>query len=177
MDKFREQIEREQNILERIVEYIPGYRSYRQRERRREVDKALRTYIAHQLRDFMTKLRNLSKPLTNAGKLDLLDDIDNIYRRLETVADKMFLAPYGYSGFFDAVKIREKELQALYDFDLKFLELVQALHPVIDPAEETTLVADSVLLNERLKQVEQSVRQLESLLIERTNLIVNVKGL
>ena len=176
-DKFREQVEREQNILERIVEVIPGYRSYRQRERRREVDKALRTYVANIIRSFMHKLRNLSKPLTNTGRLDLLDDIDNLYRRLETVADKTLLAGYGYSGFFDAVKIKEQELSALYDFDLKLLETVKALDGLLSPDEEKTLSSDSVLLAKRLRVIEKNIRQLESLLVERTNFIVNIKGL
>lgn len=177
MDKFRKQIEREQNILERIVEVIPGYRSYRQRERRREVDKSLRTYVANIIRSFMRKLRNLSQPLTEAGKLDLLDDIDNLYRRLESVADKTLLASYGYSGFFDAVKIKEQELSALYDFDLKLLEQVKTLDSLLSPEDEKSLASDSVLLSERLRQIEKNIRQIESLLIDRTNLIINIKGL
>ncbi len=177
MDQFKEHIEKEQNILERIVEFIPGYRSYRQRERRRDVDKALRTYVTNKLRDFMTRLRNLSKPLTDAGRLSILDDLDNIYRRLEAVADKVRFASYGYAGFFDVVKIREDELDALYDFDLKLLETVNNLLELLKPEEETTLVQDSVKFNERFKKIESTTRYLETLLLDRTNLIVNVKGL
>lgn len=177
MDKFRENIESEQTILERIVEYIPGYRGYRQRERRRDMDKALRTYVANKMREFMSKLSNLSKPLTNAGKLDLLDDIDNLYRRLEGVADKIRLATYGYTGFFDTVKVREHELEALYQFDLQLMDAVNRLNELLETRDETTLVKDSVLLQERLNSIESNVRQLEQLMSDRTNLIINVKGL
>ena len=177
MDDFREHIEKEQNIVERIVEFIPGYRSYRQRERRRDIDKALRTYIANNLRDVMTRLRNLSKPLTTAGKLDSLDDIDNLYRRMETIADKILLASYGYSGFFDVIKIREKELDALYDFDMKLLESVRMLQNALSPSEENTLVADTALLSSKLQEIESQVRQLETRMIDRTNLIAGIKGL
>ena len=177
MDQFKERIENEQNILERIVEIIPGYRSYRQRERRRDVDKALRTYVANRIRDFMTRLRNLSKPLTDSGRIAVLDDLDTMSRRLEAVSDKVRFASYGYAGFFDVIKIKENELEALYAFDVKLLDSVNNLYDLLKPEEETTLVADSVKLADRFKQIENAVRHLETLLLDRTNLIVNVKGL
>ena len=177
MDQFKERIENEQNILERIVEIIPGYRSYRQRERRRDVDKALRTYVANRIREFMTRLRNLSIPLTDSGRIAVLDDLDNMSRRLEAVSDKVRFASYGYAGFFDVIKIKENELEALYAFDVKLLDSVNNLYDLLKPEEETTLVADSVKLADRFKQIENAVRHLETLLLDRTNLIVNVKGL
>ena len=177
MDKFRNQVEKEQNILERIVEYIPGYRSYRQRERRRDIDKALRTYVAGKVHDFMNALSHLSKFLTDAGKIDVLDDIDNLYRRLEGVADKIKLATYGYAGFFDVIKVREDELDALYQFDLKLLDAAHQMNAMLDPAQEKALINDSPLLAERLNAIEIAVRNLEKLMLDRTNLILNVKGL
>ena len=43
--------------------------------------------------------------------------------QLRTFIDKISTAARGYSGLFDAVKINEKELEAIYQFDVAFFDL------------------------------------------------------
>ncbi len=47
---------------------------------------------------------------------------------LDRVSERINHADYGYSGFFDAVKVEERELDRLYDFDVRILEDVEAFH-------------------------------------------------
>lgn len=173
-DKFRQQIEAEQTILEKIVEVIPGYRSYRQRERRREVDKAVRSYLVSYLKQFIERLKRINLDLVNKGRLDFLDDVDRLVRQLEGIMDKVNFASYGYSGFFDAIKIRTKELQLLYEFDLKILDKVKTLQSLISEKEPVT---DSVQLKERLDTLDSTLRNFENLIEDRNRLIIEHKGL
>ncbi|MEM3465937.1 MAG: hypothetical protein QXY80_00505 [Candidatus Jordarchaeales archaeon] len=54
------------------------------------------------------------------------EQMDRLMALLDRVSERINHADYGYSGFFDAVKVREKELDRLYEFDMGILEDVEA---------------------------------------------------
>ena len=55
--------------------------------------------------------------------------------KMQTFIDKITVSSYGYSGFFDAVKINEEELSKLYEHDLAFLDLEDGISRAIDNVE------------------------------------------
>jgi hypothetical protein len=54
---------------------------------------------------------------------------------LRTFTDRIKNASYGYSGFFDATKINEKELEQLYTFDAAFFDLADQISNGLDNVE------------------------------------------
>lgn len=44
--------------------------------------------------------------------------------KLQLLIDRIRTASYGYAGLFDAVKVKEEQLDALYDFDSRMLDFV-----------------------------------------------------
>lgn len=56
------------------------------------------------------------------------EQMDRLMALLDRVSERINHADYGYSGFFDAVKVREKELDRLYEFDAGILEDVESFH-------------------------------------------------
>jgi hypothetical protein len=64
--------------------------------------------------------------------------------QLRTFVDKISTAPRGYAGMFDAVKVNEKELEALYQFDLAFFDLADQVSHAIDTLEAS--LADEAAL-------------------------------
>src|SRR6185436_4354895 len=63
----------------------------------------------------------------DAGKIGMLGSFDRLDRQIDGLAQAIRFADYGASGFFDVVKVREEELDKLYQFDLSLVEGVQAL--------------------------------------------------
>jgi len=110
--------------IEELAGKIPGYKGYKQKELRREADKLLRTTLATQLSDLRTKLTGLQLDFLGKGKLALVDDLERAVGKLQILIDRLRTASYGYAGLLDAVKIKEKELDALYDFDTQLLTFV-----------------------------------------------------
>ena len=106
--------ESEKNFLERIADSIPGIKGYREKESRRDTDKRLREYIAGRIDKIRGEFSSVQSSLAEEGKLDLMDDTDRLDRRLQKVADSIRFASYGFAGFFDQVKIKEKELDEIY---------------------------------------------------------------
>ncbi|MHA1208922.1 MAG: hypothetical protein ACTSP1_16405 [Candidatus Freyarchaeota archaeon] len=53
------------------------------------------------------------------------EQMDRLMALLDRVSERINHADYGYSGFFDSVKIREPELDRMYEFDASILEDVK----------------------------------------------------
>jgi len=118
----------EKNFLEKVADLIPGLSGYRAKEGRRDTDKRLREYIASRLDDLRRKVEEIKLAATDEGDLDMLDDLGRLDLRLQRTGDAIRFADYGYSGFFDQMKIREEELDRLYVYDeaiLGDLELLE----------------------------------------------------
>jgi len=121
--------------FKKLASYIPGFKGYIERQNRRDADKLVRDTVARRFTELWTRTSNLQKDLISAGKIELVDDVEQAALQLRTFIDKISTASRGYSGFFDAVKINEKELEQLYNFDLAFLELADQVSHALDNVE------------------------------------------
>ncbi len=117
-----EEAQERRNWLERLVDKIPGFRGFQDRELRREVDKLQREHLAKELGQIKQAVRGKAQAYTDAGQIGVLHLFDRIDRRLDGLSQAIRFADYGQSGFFDVVKINEPELEALYQFDLSLVE-------------------------------------------------------
>lgn len=123
--------------FEELVAKLPGYRGYKQKELRREADKLLRTTLAQQLSDQRIKLSSLQLDFVSHGNLALVDDLERAVGKLQILIDRLRRAAYGYSGLFDAVKVKEDELDSLYSFDQQLLTFVPRIEEGIDNVAKT----------------------------------------
>ena len=103
--------------LEQLVAKVPGYKGYKEKEMRREADKLLREHLARQFEEQRRRIPDLQKQLISSGQFGFLDDLESGVMKLQYLIDRLKTASYGYAGFFDAVKVKEEQLDALYDFD------------------------------------------------------------
>ncbi|PIU67432.1 MAG: hypothetical protein COS85_00760 [Armatimonadetes bacterium CG07_land_8_20_14_0_80_59_28] len=65
----------------------------------------------------MKQLDHIKLHFTNQGQLEQLDDLDRFARKMSTLVDSIRYADYGITGFFDAIKIDEGDLDRLYEHD------------------------------------------------------------
>lgn len=127
MSEGLEAAKQQRNWIERLGARIPGYRGFQDRELRRDVDKLQREYLSQELERLKGVSRSKARAWADAGKIAVLGSFDRLDRQVDGLAQAIRFADYGASGFFDVVKIREEELDKLYQFDLSLLEGVQAL--------------------------------------------------
>jgi hypothetical protein len=124
-----------QDIFKKLLSYIPGFSGYIERTNRRAADKLLREQVALKYNELAARTSRLQKDIAEAGQIDFLDDIDSVGLKMRTFADRIKNASYGYSGFFDAVKINEKELEKIYAFDTAFFMLADQISSGLDNVE------------------------------------------
>jgi hypothetical protein len=135
MSDLFETVKGGQDIFKKLLSYIPGFKGYVERSNRRAADKLLRDQVALKFSKLASRTSRLQKDIAEAGQLDFLDDVDAIGLKLRTFTDRIKNASYGYSGFFDTVKINEKELAQIYAFDAAFFEMANQISNGLDNVE------------------------------------------
>jgi hypothetical protein len=124
MDDLRETVESALGGLEKLAQKLPGYGGYKEKEMRREADKILRMEIAGKFDEQRQRLSDVQGDLLSAAKIEYLDDVERIVMKLQLLVDRVKTASYGYAGLFDAIKVKEEQLDALYEFDERMLDYV-----------------------------------------------------
>jgi len=162
--------EEQRTGLEKLIDSIPGWGGYQKRQRRREADRLLRQTLAEKLGKQRRRLDQAQKDLLSHGRLDLVDDVESSVTRLKTFIDRIRFASYGYAGLFDAVKIRENELQQIYDFDAALIEYVERLDAANDHLQDA--ISEGEGLEEVLDVIEEIVQEANDTFDQREHLIL-----
>ena len=117
MSDFFEKVSSQVDPFKKLMSYIPGFSGYVERQNRRDADKLLRETVARRFEEHWSRASNLQADMVAQGQFTLVDDMEKTALALRTFIDKISKAARGYSGMFDAVKINEKELEAIYSGD------------------------------------------------------------
>jgi hypothetical protein len=130
--------------LEQLAKKIPGYHGYKEKEMRREADKLLRTEVARKLDDERKGLSELQVQLVSQGLIEHVDDLERAVMKVQLLIDRIRTASYGYAGLFDAVKVKEEQLDALYDFDNQMLDVADGIASHADRVSSAVAAKEGV---------------------------------
>jgi hypothetical protein len=135
MSDLFDKVSGQMDVFKKLASYLPGFKGYVERQNRRAADKLLRESVADRFEELWKRTSNIQTDMVNEGMIELMDDMEQAAIKLRTFADKIRTATYGYSGFFDAVKINENELAQLYQFDLAFFDVADQIGRALDNVE------------------------------------------
>ncbi|MGD0070761.1 MAG: hypothetical protein ABSB71_04285 [Candidatus Bathyarchaeia archaeon] len=159
-------------LSERIAAFIPGFHGYKEKELRRESDRLIRNHLYLKLSIEKTDLREISQKLADRRYFDVLTDMDRLLAKMDRVVEKVNHASYGYSGFFDAVKVREENLDRVIDFDNQLLEGINALTTEIDAFKAELASGVTTNLKTRVQNVTDKLESLEDTFDKRQEVIL-----
>ena len=114
-------------LSERIAAAIPGFRGYKEKELRRESDKLIRNHLYLKMSNAKANLKTISQKMADRRYFDVLTDMDRLLAKTDRVVEKVNHASYGYTGFFDIVKVKEDSLDRMIDFDNVLVGEVETL--------------------------------------------------
>ena len=119
-----EKIKDDRNAFERLLAKIPGIGSYMDNNDRREADQLLRNTLADRLEQSRLTLGSIHQTLSAdiVKAIDYAEPLGRANTQLTGLIGKIRAAPTGYSGWLDAVKIGEEELEKIYEFDNSFFD-------------------------------------------------------
>ncbi len=168
-----ERIQSSYNKIEELAKDLPGYKGYKDKELRREADKLVRMKVARGFGEQRRRLNSIVVKLVSAGRLRLVMTLDRALMRMDLLVDRLKLASYGYAGLFDAIKIREPELDALYNFDAALLDSVTRVRGLVDAVaaaesdDEVAQAGDDLL--EALDEINETFGKRQDAFLETTS--------
>jgi len=144
MTDLYEQTSGDRGRIESFIGKIPGYKGYKEKEMRRAADKLLRDALARRLEEQWRRLPDIQKQLLSSAQIQWLDDVEGATMKLQTFIDRLKTATYGYAGFFDAVRVKEDELDQLYNFDMALSEQVDEIVDAVDALSSAAMSKEGV---------------------------------
>jgi hypothetical protein len=135
MSEFFDKVTQDQDIFKKILGKIPGFDGYIKRQNRRASDKLLREFISARYQEQEQRISSLQRDLISQGGIEYVDDLESADIKLRQFIDRVRTASYGYSSLFEAVKINEKELEQIYEYDVTLLNLIDEITRAVDNLE------------------------------------------
>ena len=169
MGDIYEKVKDSRSALEKLLDRIPGWGGYQERQTRRKADQLLRQTLAEKLAGQRRQLDAAQKDLISHSRIDLVDDVGSAVTQLQTFTDRVRLASYGYSGMFDAAKVNEAELEKMYNFDVALVEYVERLDAANDRLRDAIPTGEGLV--ETVRIVQDICREANSTFDQREYLI------
>jgi hypothetical protein len=170
MTEIYEKVEQGRTKMEKVLDFIPGWKGYKERQMRRSADQLLRKTMADKLADQRRKIDAAQKELINHGRLDLVDDLGSAVTQLQTFADRVRFASYGYAGIFDAVKIKQEQLAQIYEFDAQLIDYVERLEEATGQLRSAIPSGEGV--EEAIRTIQDIMSEANSTFDQREHLIL-----
>lgn len=168
-ENFVEFAKSQMGAVEKLLKGLPGIKGYIDKELRRDADKRVREAIAASLEQSKAALTAAQNALLKSGGLAHLANVNEVIVALQTLADRIKTASYGYAGLFDPVRIKEEQLDALVRFDRSLAQKVGALNEQIAALAQT--IKDRGEIGPALDRLRETIAELSALFSKRSQAI------
>ncbi|MCD6529621.1 hypothetical protein J7L06_04980 [Candidatus Bathyarchaeota archaeon] len=168
---------REGNLkfIERVLTEIPGFRGYKEKKLRRESDKLLRKHLYRRLIDARSDLKEVFQKLSDYRRYELFSEMNKLIARLDRVAENVNHASYGYTGFFNVVKVEEEALDRMIEFDGLLVEYVNEISKAAAEFKESIRSLKFGEAKGYIEEVGDTLEALEEKFSERMESILEMK--
>lgn len=141
-DTVKDKMKSDMSLTERIALYIPGYKGYREKNLRREQDRAVRNELSRAIQGTKADLATIQRELVSQPNLML--DVERIRTKVDRYDVDVRKAVNGYSAFHDAVKILEDDLDRLVRWDAELIDDIQLMRQATSDLLRSVDDADEV---------------------------------
>jgi hypothetical protein len=119
-----------------LLDSIPGYRGYRNKEDRRDADRRVRERVAAAFAAQAERVERIARDLANQRRLRDVGPVDEFSRSIRHLVDRISTATYGYGGLFGDRNVDEAALDQLRLFDESLMTGVTELEGPIASLEQ-----------------------------------------
>ena len=165
---------KQMRLGERIVAAIPGFRGYKEKELRRESDKLIRNHLHYKLSNIKDDLKAVFQKISDRRYFDVTTDMDRLMAKVDRITEKVNHASYGYSGFFDVIKITEPNLDRMIDFDNNLVAEAESLAVDVDAFKAELAGGETKSLKDRIRSITDKVEAFEDTFDKRAEVIIGV---
>jgi len=171
---FYEKAKKQMGLSERILAAIPGFRGYKEKELRRESDRLIRNHMYRRLSVAKSDLKDIFQKLSDRRLFDVLTSMDRLVAKFDRVAEKVNHASYGYTGFFNIVKVREASLDRMIDFDNQLVDDVEKIVDEVDAFKSEITKQETKKAKEHIQHLVETLEAFEETFDRRGEVILGV---
>lgn len=165
---------KQMRISERILAEIPGFRGYKEKELRRESDKLIRNHLSLKLAQARANFKTIFQKMSDNRQLDFFAEMDRISAKFDRVTERVNHASYGYSGFFDVVKVQEEALDRMADFDNQLVDQVNSIVTEVDAWKGEVSKQKFDNAKDRVQNLTDSLETFDETLDNREEVVMGV---
>lgn len=132
VERTNEFVESYQESSESLLDRLPGYAGYKDKERRRDTDRALRNRIADRLDSDANRLESVQRKSASDRDVARVNELEGSVQALRNLANLVRAQSYGYSGLFSDRPVDAAALDQLRTFDEGLLVKVSSLSTTVD---------------------------------------------
>jgi hypothetical protein len=158
----------DRNWLETLLQKIPGFSGYLEKENRRESDALQRQWLADRLQRCKRALDDHTRSLADRGQISQLPQYDRLRGRIDKLIGRLRGAMHGYSGVFDLVRVDEALLDRVYEHDVIMMERVEHLASEIEKLKTSPAESDAAApvseFSTQIDEIERACDRREDLL-------------
>ncbi len=170
MEDIRGKIKGDRSFLEKIGKIIPGYSGYKEKLMRQEADKLLRDYLVQQIDIQSGYIKDIIDELTRGMKIEHLSLVDRPLKKLEKLRDRIKFAKYGYSGWFEPLKVDAGIIDKMYEFDEALINWLELLSTKINDVKAN--LSEDVALKAGLDELYKLIDNADVQYNERENFLL-----
>ncbi|MCL5996486.1 MAG: hypothetical protein M1546_10605 [Chloroflexi bacterium] len=114
----------------------------------------------------------MQSTLIDNGAIDLMDEMGAVKTALQTLVDRIRNAPQGYAGFFDAVRVKEDDLDRLEAFDQQLVAEISKVSGAFDSLDQA--VQANADVKPAINAARASVQDVVTLFNKRSSVITGL---
>ncbi len=173
-EKYIEKVKDDRVLSERIAMMIPGFRGYKEKELRRDTDQLIRNKVYTTLKIGLKDLQWCYRELINANLFDRSDQINRVIMKTDKLNEKIHHAERGYSGIWEAIKVKEGELTELLRYDASLLDVSEKIINDITQVKEEMKKKKFDEALQLIENYEQAIDDFDNKFSEREEVIIGL---
>lgn len=155
-----------ENRITGLLNRVPGYTGYRDKENRRDEDKRLRDTIASDVQESVDLLTKYNADLSAARNFTALSRTETLVSQIRLLADRIRTASYGYGGIFTERSVDGAALDQLRQFDISMQGEAASLGTLV-----STLTRSNPPRDEDVRALSEDIDRLNLLFSARTDVV------
>lgn len=169
-----DKIQDESTGLGNLLSKIPGLSGYMEKGRRREADQLLRETIASRLEQTRVQLGSVQAELSRdiIQAMEHAEPLGRVDTALRGLMGKVKDAPQGYAGFFDAIKVKEDDLERIYAFDENLLGFADQIQADVDALAKA--VRDNGAIGDAIRTLAANVSEANTIWAGRDEVVLGI---
>lgn len=171
-----QRVQSQTGLLEKVMLFVPGFHGYKEKEMRREADGLLRARLYRSLTQVENSFKDVYRMLVEAGVSETMSDADHLVAKMDRISEQINHAEEGYSGFYDAVKVREEDLDRMTAFDASLVDSIQNITQAVNNLSSEVSASKYDQARQHIMEITGMVNDLENNFNQRKNVIVGVTG-